>query len=283
MEISQDQKPSASLKRVKIPEGLFLSCEGCKEILLAKDLEKNLGVCPKCGAHHRVSARDRIAFLIDPGTYSEFASNLAPADPLEFKDTQGYKDRLAGARRKTGLADAVCVGEGLLEGVPVVIGALEFGFMGGSMGSVVGEKIARAAERAASRRAPLIVCSASGGARMQEGIFSLMQMAKTAAAVARLHEAGVPYFSVLTDPTFGGVTASFAMLGDVILAEPRALIGFAGPRVIEQTIKKQLPEGFQRAEFLQEHGLVDIVVDRRRLKETLRVLIDHLTPRAVDR
>ena len=282
MEISQDQKPSASLKRVKIPEGLFLSCEGCKEILLAKDLEKNLGVCPKCGAHHRVSARDRIAFLIDPGTYSEFASNLAPADPLEFKDTQGYKDRLAGARRKTGLADAVCVGEGLLEGVPVVIGALEFGFMGGEHG-VRGGRENRAGGGARGFPArPLDRLLGLGWG--QDAGRDLLAHAdgQDGGGGRAAPRGGRSVLSVLTDPTFGGVTASFAMLGDVILAEPRALIGFAGPRVIEQTIKKQLPEGFQRAEFLQEHGLVDIVVDRRRLKETLRVLIDHLMPGTVN-
>jgi len=265
-------------KKVRIPEGLFISCENCRQIVYRKEVERNLRVCPKCNYHFRIPAAERIALLTDPGTFTELDADLAPSDPLSFVDTEPYEARLAKAQQRAGLRDAALCGEALVEGMPVCVGALEFSFMGGSMGSVVGERVTRLVERCLEQRKPLILFTSSGGARMQEGIFSLMQMAKTAAAVARLHEAGVLYLSILTDPTFGGVTASFAMLGDVIIAEPRALIGFAGPRVIEQTIKQQLPEGFQRAEFQLQHGQVDMVVERRRLKRVVATLLRLMAP-----
>ena len=243
-----------------------------------KEIEKNAKVCPKCNYHFPISVDERIALILDEGSFKEWDAGLSPMDPLNFKDSTRYRDRLKAAQEKTRRREAMVIGEGLIDRLPVIICVFNFSFMGGSMGSVVGEKILRAAERAAERRSPLIIVSSSGGARMQEGILSLMQMAKTSAALARLSEARVPFFSILADPTFGGVTASFAMLGDIIIAEPKALIGFAGPRVIEQTIKQQLPEGFQRSEFLLDHGMVDLILERKKLKQTLAKLLAFFGP-----
>ena len=273
---SKTPKEKLKVKKLNIPEGLWLKCDSCKEIIYKTELDKNYRVCPKCNHHHRMSAPQRISLLIDNGSFVDIDSRITPEDPLRFRDTKRYKDRLRIYTKKTGMRDAVICGEGMLNGHKVQICAMEFGFMGGSMGSVVGEKITRAIERAASEKTPLIAISCSGGARMQEGILSLMQMAKTSVALAQLSEAKVPYISVLTDPVTGGVTASFAMLGDVIIAEPNALVGFAGPRVIEQTIKQKLPEGFQRAEFLLEHGMIDMVVHRKELKNKIGKLLDLL-------
>ena len=256
-------------KRVRVPGGLWVKCENCREIIYKKEVLKNANVCPKCGYHFRISARERLVSLFDNGIYEEIDRDISPTDPLSFKDSKPYKDRLKAYQEATGLRDAIINAVGIVGGIPTVISALEYGFMGGSMGSVVGEKVARAAERALAERKALIVVSASGGARMQEGVLSLMQMAKISSILAKLDEAGIPFISVLTDPTTGGVTASFAMLGDLNIAEPKALIGFAGPRVIEQTIREKLPEGFQRSEFLLEKGMVDIVVERTNLKSTI--------------
>lgn len=265
-------------KKVKIPEGLWLKCENCREIIYKNEVEKNLKVCPKCNYHFRISALERLKLIADEGEFSEINPDIISADPLNFKDTHSYRDRIKENQKKSGMRDAIITGEAGLGGYPVVIAIMDFSFLGGSMGSVVGEKIVRAAEQAVEKKkACFITVASSGGARMQEGIFSLMQMAKSAAAVGRLKEAGIPYISIICDPTFGGVTASFAMLGDIIIAEPRSLIGFAGPRVIEQTIKQQLPENFQRAEFLLKHGMVDMVVNRKDLKKTLAALINHLS------
>src|ERR1700712_4474423 len=255
--------------RSTVPEGLWVKCEGCKEIVYSRDLDRNLKVCPKCGYHFRIDARARISLLLDDPQPRELFSGISPVDPLNFRDTKRYRDRLKSYQQAVGERDAVLVVQGTIEEIPVVLAVMEYRFMGGSMGSVVGEKITRAAERAAERKWPLIVVSASGGARMQEGVLSLMQMAKISAALARLRTARLPYLSVLTDPTTGGVTASFAMLGDLNIAEPGALIGFAGPRVIEQTIRQKLPEGFQRSEFLLAHGFLDAVVPRKDLKTYL--------------
>jgi acetyl-CoA carboxylase carboxyl transferase subunit beta len=263
--------------RSTVPEGLWVKCEGCKEIVYSRDLDRNLKVCPKCGYHFRIDARARISLLLDDPQPRELFGNVAPVDPLNFRDTKRYRDRLKSYQQAVGERDAVLVVQGTIEEMPVVLAVMEYRFMGGSMGSVVGEKITRAAERACERKWPLIVVSASGGARMQEGVLSLMQMAKISAALARLRAARLPYLSLLTDPTTGGVTASFAMLGDLNLAEPGALIGFAGPRVIEQTIRQSLPEGFQRSEFLLEHGFLDLVVQRSDLKETVARCLRHLT------
>ncbi len=252
--------------RKEIPEGLWTKCKKCEQIIYQKELEENYRVCPKCGYYFRLNAADRIKQLIDDGTFSELDPDLAPCDPLGFPD---YARKISAS----GLKDAVVTGEGKVNGLETVIAVMNFEFMGGSMGAVVGEKIVRAIERAGKKKAPLIIVSASGGARMQEGILSLMQMAKTSAALARLSEMRVPYISVVTDPTTGGVAASFSMLGDLIIAEPRALVGFAGPRVIEQTIRQQLPEGFQLSEFLMRHGMVDMVIDRADLKNTLGKLL----------
>jgi len=260
-------------KKVNIAEGLWIKCDSCKEIVYRAEVDRAGRVCPRCGYPFRISARDRITHLVDEGSFEERDAGLASRDPLEFKDTKRYTDRLKAARKATGLEEAVLTGTARIGGCPVVLGVLEFAFLGGSMASVVGEKLTRAIELATQKRMPLLIVSASGGARMQEGILSLMQMAKTAAALGRLAEERVPYISLLTDPTTGGVTASFAMLGDVILAEPRALIGFAGPRVIAETIRQPLPEGFQRSEFLLQHGQVDLVVERRELRETLRRIL----------
>ena len=270
---------AASEKKTEIPEGMFSKCEECGEVLTRKQLDTSFKVCPKCGCHMGLSARERVEMLIDPGTWQEMPLATRSGDPLGFAD---YPAKLARARQATGLEDAFLKGVGRLQGIPVALGITDFGFMGGSMGSVVGEEIARLAEHAGAARLPLILVSGSGGgARMQEGILSLMQMAKTSAALARLSDLGVPYISVLTHPTGGGVTASWAVLGDLNLAEPNALIMFAGARVIEQTIRQRLPKGFQRSEFLLEHGVVDMVVERGRMKETLGLALTYLKPRAL--
>jgi acetyl-CoA carboxylase carboxyl transferase subunit beta len=256
-------------RQSKVPEGLWVKCDGCRQILYNKELARNFKICPKCGYHFRLSAPERLRMLFDDGDYTEHDTELRSTDPLRFRDTKKYRDRIKQNEDNVGTSEAIVIGSGTMGGIPVVIGAMEFFFLGGSMGSVVGEKVARAAERALAERRPLLIVSTSGGARMQEGILSLMQMGKIAAALARLSDAGIPYISVMTDPTTGGVTASFAMLGDLNVAEPNALIGFAGPRVIEQTIRQTLPEGFQRSEFLLEHGMLDVIVDRAEMKDTL--------------
>jgi acetyl-CoA carboxylase carboxyl transferase subunit beta len=265
------RKPIASTaeKSSRVPEGLWVKCPGCAQIIYNKDLDKNQQVCPKCAHHFRISAADRLRSLFDNGQWTEHFPGLMSNDPLTFTDTKPYRDRLRSTIAKTGMKDALVVATGTLDGREVVVAAMEYAFIGGSMGVVVGEKITRAIEMALARRRPVIVISCSGGARMMEGALSLMQMAKVSAALARLDRARLPFISVLTDPTTGGVTASFAMLGDLNIAEPKALIGFAGPRVIEQTIRQKLPEGFQRSEFLLEHGMLDLIVDRRDLKSTL--------------
>ncbi|TKB62591.1 MAG: acetyl-CoA carboxylase carboxyltransferase subunit beta [Nitrospira sp.] len=262
-------------KRSKVSEGMWLKCNNCREIVFRKEVERNNKVCPKCDYHFPISVLERITLLVDLGTFKEWDAELGPQDPLNFQDTKSYKDRVKAHQEKTGRKDAMVIGEGMMNGRRVVLCVFDFSFMGGSMGSVVGEKICRAIDRALAFKLPVILVTTSGGARMQEGILSLMQMAKTSAAVAKLGEARLPFICLLADPTFGGVTASVAMLGDVILAEPKALIGFAGPRVIEQTIKQQLPDQFQRAEFLLEHGMIDMIVERRQLKETLSTLVSH--------
>jgi acetyl-CoA carboxylase carboxyl transferase subunit beta len=253
----------------KVPEGLWVKCDGCRQILYNKELARNFKICPKCGYHFRLSAPERLRMLFDGEEYVELEGDLRSTDPLKFRDTKRYRDRLKQYEESVGPSDAIVIGSGTMGGIPVIIGAMEFFFLGGSMGSVVGEKVTRAAERSLAERRPLLIVSTSGGARMQEGILSLMQMAKIAGALARLSEAGIPYVSIMADPTTGGVTASYAMLGDLNVAEPNALIGFAGPRVIEQTIRQTLPEGFQRSEFLLEHGMLDFLVDRSAMKETL--------------
>jgi len=266
-------KQPAADRRLRMPEGLWVKCEACKEMVYKREVSRNANVCPKCNYHFRIGSRERLRVLLDDGAFQEFDVDIAPKDALEFNDIKPYAERLEQYQKRTGLKDALIAAVGKIGGHPVVVGAMEYGFMGGSMGSVVGEKVTRCAERSLNERRPLIVVSCSGGARMQEGALSLMQMAKISAALARLDTAGIPFISILTDPTTGGVTASFAMLGDLNLAEPRALIGFAGPRVIEQTIRQQLPAGFQRSEFLLEHGMLDMVVERSRMRQ---VLIDSL-------
>jgi acetyl-CoA carboxylase carboxyl transferase subunit beta len=258
-------------------EGLWVKCEGCRQIIWKKDLEENLNVCPKCEKHFRIDARTRLALLLDNGEYEVFSEKLVSTDPLKFVDLKPYSERLKRAQEETGLNDAVINARGKLNGRPVIISAMEYGFIGGSMGAVVGEMITRAIEQALEHKQSLIIISASGGARMMEGVLSLMQLAKISAALAKLDEARVPYISVLTDPTTGGVTASFAMLGDLIIAEPGALIGFAGPRVIEQTIRQKLPPGFQRSEFLLEHGMLDAVVHRKEMKSYISRALDFMT------
>jgi acetyl-CoA carboxylase carboxyl transferase subunit beta len=253
---------------VRVPEGLWVKCPSCAQVIYNKDLQANVHVCPKCAHHLRMTATERLRSLFD-GEWQEHDAGLSSMDPLRFTDTKPYRDRLKASQAATGLLDAIVVGTGTIDGMPAVIAAMEYGFIGGSMGVVVGEKITRAIERGLAGRMPVIVVSSSGGARMMEGALSLMQMAKVSAALARLDRAGIPFLSVLTDPTTGGVTASFAMLGDLNIAEPKALIGFAGPRVIEQTIRQKLPEGFQRSEFLLAHGMIDVIVDRRELKATI--------------
>ncbi|MBF0336518.1 MAG: acetyl-CoA carboxylase carboxyltransferase subunit beta [Nitrospirae bacterium] len=266
-------KDISTQKRVNIPEGLWVKCNSCKEIVYRKELAKNLRVCPKCAYHFRLGARERINMLIDSGTFVELDASLTSADPLEFTDTISYNDRLLKNQQKSNLKEAVVTGTGTINRLPIAIAAMDFSFMGGSMGSAVGEKLVRVIDAAAEGNTPLVVCCASGGARMQEGIYSLMQMAKVSAAIGRLRNRGLVYIALLTDPTFGGVSASFAMLGDVIIAEPKALIGFAGARVIQQTISQQLPADFQQAEFLLKNGQIDMVVNRKDLKLTITKLL----------
>lgn len=263
----------AIAKKVKVPEGLWVKCNSCKEIIYRKEVDKNLKVCPKCNYHFRISAKERIALLVDENSFLEINDNLLSKDPLNFKDQITYKDRLGEYRKKTGSRDAAITGTALIGNHKVMLVVLDFEFMGGSMGSVVGEKFVMAAEKATEEELPLISVASSGGARMHEGIISLMQMAKTSASIARFKETRMPYISILADPTFGGVSASFAMLGDIIIAEPKSLIGFAGPRVIEQTIKQQLPEHFQTAEFLIQHGMIDMIVSRKELKQIIVKLL----------
>lgn len=262
-----------------VPQGVWMKCPECDEQLYRKEVERNLSVCPKCNHHMRISARARLGYFLDPDSQEEIAANLEPQDPLKFRDSKRYRDRIQQAQKKTGEKDALIAVKGTLKGRPVVSCAFEFGFMGGSMGSVVGERFCRAAAVSIDTRAPLIAFSASGGARMQEALFSLLQMAKTSAALARLAELGIPYISVLTDPTTGGVSASLAMLGDINIAEPKALIGFAGPRVIEQTVRQKLPDGFQRSEFLLDHGAIDMIVDRRQMRDQIAELLAKLENR----
>ncbi len=272
----KEEKKLTSAEKREVPGDVFEKCGECGEILYRNRLVHNLWVCPACGHHLRIDAEDYVDLLIDDGQFTVTNREVKSADPLGFRDSKKYVDRLQAAEQKTGRNEAVITGYGPLDGIVVNLAVMDFSFIGGSMGSVVGEKIARAALRAVDEKEPLIVVSASGGARMQEGILSLMQMAKTSAALAQMHEDGLPYLSILTNPTTGGVTASYAMLGDVNLAEPGALIGFAGPRVIEQTIKQELPDGFQRSEFLLEHGMVDAIVDRRAMKSRVAGFLRHM-------
>jgi acetyl-CoA carboxylase carboxyl transferase subunit beta len=272
----------AQTKR-ELPDGLWIKCDRCGEILYKKELERNFMVCTKCDFHFRMDSQQYAELLADEGSFKEFNAHLAPADPLNFKDSKKYSDRLRDSIAKTGMNDAVRTGEATLAGIPVVMALMDFRFIGGSMGSVVGEKVARAIDLALKKRKSLIILSASGGARMQEGALSLMQMAKTSAKLALLSDARIPYISLLTDPTAGGTTASFSMLGDVIIAEPEAFIGFAGPRVIKQTIGQDLPEGFQRSEFVQNHGFVDLILHRRDLKENLARLLEYFGAKAKNR
>lgn len=260
-----------------VPEGLWVKCSGCNEVLYSTELAKNLMVCPSCNFHHRISARTRIAQFLDEAGQEEIAANLEPQDRLKFRDSKKYKDRISQAQKATGEKEALVVVKGTLSQQPIVVSSFEFNFMGGSMGATVGEKFVRAINIATKEKRPYICFTASGGARMQEGLFSLMQMAKTSAALAKFAETGLPFIVVLTDPTMGGVSASFASLGDVIIAEPNALIGFAGPRVIEQTVRQTLPEGFQRSEFLLEHGHIDMIVERKNLRSTISELVAKLT------
>lgn len=260
-----------------VPEGLWKKCAKCGAFLYRPELEKLLHVCPKCDHHMRVTARERISIFLDEGRQEEISATLEPEDRLKFKDSKRYKDRLVGAQKETGEKDALIVFNGELKSLPIVVSAFEFNFMGGSMGSVVGEKFVRGVDRAIRDNAPFVCFSASGGARMQEALFSLMQMAKTSAALEKLKAHGLPYISVMTDPVYGGVSASLAMLGDVNVAEPNALIGFAGPRVIEQTVRQKLPEGFQRSEFLLEHGVVDMIVHRHQMRDQLHSILTKLT------
>ena len=259
-----------------VPEGLWSKCTSCESVLYRTDLESNAEVCPKCGYHNRISARERLALLLDEEGRIEIGAEVQPVDPLKFKDSKRYADRIKSSQADVGETDALIVMQGSIKNVPAVVAAFEFKFMGGSMGSVVGERFVRGVQAAIDNKAAFICVCASGGARMQEGMFSLMQMAKTSAALTALSRNGLPYISVLTDPTMGGVSASFAMLGDIIIAEPQALIGFAGPRVIEQTVRETLPDGFQRAEFLVEHGAVDVIIDRREMRDRIATLLTNL-------
>ena len=265
---------SGKESKVRMPEGLWIKCDHCKEIIYKQELERNANVCPRCQHHFRINARARLDLLVDPGSFEERNTAIRSQDPLHFKDQKSYPDRVKAAKKATGMEDALLSGLARVGGHRVSLCSLEFGFMGGSMGSVVGEKVTRAIEDARTERIPFIAISCSGGARMQESVLSLMQMAKTSAALARLGRARLPYISILTDPTTGGVTASYAMLGDINIAEPNALIGFAGPRVIQDTIRQELPAGFQRAEFLLNHGFVDMIVERKNLRQTLIQLLD---------
>jgi acetyl-CoA carboxylase carboxyl transferase subunit beta len=267
---------TSSSEKKGVPEGLWAKCPKCESILYRSELERNLDVCPKCGHHSRIGARRRLEVFLDEGSGEELGVELAPADPLKFKDSLKYKDRISQAQKKTGEKDALIVMSGKLKGKPLVVAAFEFSFMGGSMGSVVGERFVRGVNQALEQRCPLLCFSASGGARMQESLFSLLQMAKTSAALGKMRQRGLPFISVMTDPTMGGVSASLAMLGDVNVAEPDALIGFAGPRVIEQTVRETLPEGFQRSEFLLEHGAIDLIIDRRQMRDRMANLLAML-------
>jgi len=269
-------KRSLGESKKTVPEGLWSKCPSCEAVLYRTDLENNQEVCPKCAYHNRISARTRLDFVLDPEGRFEIGAEVTPLDPLKFKDQKRYADRIKASQADTGETDALIVMQGAIKTIPVVVAAFEFKFQGGSMGSVVGERFVRGVQAAIEQKAPFICFSASGGARMQEGLFSLMQMAKTSAALTQLSRAQLPFISVLTDPTMGGVSASFAMLGDIIIGEPQALIGFAGPRVIEQTVRETLPEGFQRSEFLQEHGAIDLIVDRREMRDKLASLIGNL-------
>lgn len=265
-----------------VPEGLWTKCPACNAVLYRAELERSVNVCPKCGHHKRQGARRRLDHFLDPQPREEIGAGLSPQDVLKFKDSKRYKDRLLAAQKSTGEKDALVVMKGQVRGVPLVAAAFEFDFMGGSMGSVVGERFVRGVDACIEARCPLVCFSASGGARMQEALYSLMQMAKTSAALSRLGGEGLPFLSVLTDPTMGGVSASLAMLGDVNIAEPNALVGFAGPRVIEQTVRERLPDGFQRSEFLLEHGAVDMIVDRREMRDRIATLISMLTRQPLD-
>ncbi len=273
-------RTEVSSKRA-VPEGLWDKCPGCAAVLYRAEMERNLDVCPKCSHHNRIGARRRLDTFLDPESMEEIGVELSPTDPLKFKDSKKYRDRIVAAQKQTGEKDALVVMQGQLKGQDLVAAAFEFSFMGGSMGSVVGEKFVRGADVAIEKNIPMICFSASGGARMQESLFSLLQMAKTSAVLSRMSKRGLPFISVLTDPTMGGVSASFAMLGDVNVAEPNALIGFAGPRVIEQTVREKLPEGFQRSEFLLEHGAIDMIVDRRNLRDEMANLLSKLTNQPV--
>jgi acetyl-CoA carboxylase carboxyl transferase subunit beta len=273
---SRIRTDATTTEKKSIPEGLWHQCPSCQAVLYRAELERNGDVCPKCEHHMRINARRRLDIFLDPNGREEIGANVAPTDMLKFKDTKRYKDRLAAAQKETGEKDALIVMKGTVLGVPMVVAAFDFRFMGGSMGSVVGERFVRGAEAAMAQKIPYICFAASGGARMQEALFSLMQMSKTSAVLTRLSDKGVPFISVLTDPTMGGVSASFAMLGDIHIGEPKALIGFAGPRVIEQTVREKLPEGFQRSEFLQEKGAIDMIVHRNKMRETIADLVAML-------
>jgi len=270
-------KTDASAKKTTVPEGLWSKCANCNAILYNSELEKNYSVCPKCDHHMRISARARLNLFLDEGTREEIGKNVKPLDPLKFKDTKKYKERLVIAQKQTKETDALVVMKGQLQGQDVVVAAFEFSFMGGSMGSVVGERFVRGINKSVELGIPFVAFTSSGGARMQESLFSLFQMTKTSAALTRLSERGIPYISIMTDPTMGGVSASLAMLGDINVAEPNALIGFAGPRVIEQTVREKLPEGFQRSEFLQEHGAIDMIIDRRDMRDKIASILAILT------
>ena len=269
--------PSSSTRKANVPEGVWTKCTSCEQVLYSEELKRNLYVCPKCDHHMRIDARERLLKLLDEGSSQEIAADLEPKDILKFKDLKKYKDRISAAQKETGEKDALITMTGTLYNMPIVVAASNFAFMGGSMGSVVGAKFVKAAEKAIEMNCPFVCFSASGGARMQEALFSLMQMAKTSAVLAQMREKGVPFISVLTDPTLGGVSASFAMLGDLNIAEPKALIGFAGPRVIEQTVREKLPEGFQRSEFLLEKGAIDMIVKRSEMRKTLASVLSKLT------
>ncbi len=277
----RSKQENAKGNPVNIMEGMWIKCTVCRATIFKREVDRNLKVCPKCHYHFPMSIEERVELLADVGTFQEWDENLIPGDPLQFEDTLPYQTRVRNAQRKTARKEAIRTGRCHVTDIPIAIGIFDFSFMGGSMGSVVGEKICRAIDQALVAQIPFVLVTTSGGARMQEGTLSLMQMAKTASAIANLQEARLPYIVLLTDPTFGGVTASVAMLGDVILAEPKALIGFAGPRVIEQTIKQRLPEGFQRAEFLMDHGMIDQIVERKVLKTTLATLLTHCGARAM--
>jgi len=265
-----------SVQKRNVPEGLWSKCDSCQTVLYRSDLEENAEVCPKCGHHNRIGARARLNALLDPENRVEVGAEVMPVDALKFKDSKSYADRMKAAQKEVGEKDALVVMKGTIEKLPVVVAVFEFKFMGGSMGAVVGERFVRGVQAAIDNDCPFICVSASGGARMQEGLLSLMQMAKTSAALTKLSEARMPYVSILTDPTMGGVSASFAMLGDIIIAEPNALIGFAGPRVIEQTVRETLPEGFQRSEFLLAHGAIDMIMDRREMRQKLASMLSSL-------